>query len=369
MRRLTAIAIAILMAQPMGGVSSAAADGTISGVVRLAGSPKAGVTVAFIDLQSGAVVRATSREDGTFSTPAPVGEYTVTTESQAGLTVKQAPVRVVVVEGKTASADLELAAVPSAMMDTFPAPNAPLPAPPTTEPPAPPTTVPPATAPPAAEASTPPGAAAVPPAFAETTGTGAQIQFKPVTCFLAGEFPLLNASIEPASSVARARVYFKANRGDFFYYIEMSEDAGRYAGKLPRPYVEASPITYYIQSTTTDFEESQTREIEAAVVKDKAECGDREMAAIGPPGPVTVFSAASGAIGSPTGFATAAASGILVGIVVAIAGSAAAAGIVGGVVVNPAPGPTPPPPLVNPTPIPTPVPIPQATPTPVTTFR
>jgi hypothetical protein len=369
MRRMTALILVVLMTLPLGGVSSAAADGTISGVVRLAGSPKSGVTVAFIELQSGAVVRATSREDGTFVTPAPVGEYTVTTESQAGLTVKQAPVRVVVVEGKTANADLELAAVPSAMMDTFPAPNAPPPGAATPVATAPPATAPPATEPAAAQ---PPAATPgfpAPLAFAETTGSGAQIQFKPVTCFLAGEFPLLNASIEPAASVARARVYFKANRGDFFYYIEMSEEAGRYAGKLPRPYVEASPITYYLQSTTTDFEESQTREIQAAVVKDKQECGDREMAAIGPPGPVTVFSAASGAIGSPTGFATAAASGILVGIVVAIAGSAAAAGIVGGVVVNPGGGPTPPSPIVNPTAIPTPQPIPAPTPTPVTTFR
>ena len=156
---------------------------------------------------------------------------------------------------------------------------------------------------------------------------------------MAGEFPLLDAGIEPVASVARARVYFKANRGDFYYYIEMSEEGGRYFGKLPRPYVEASPITYYLQATTTEFEESQTREIEAAVVKDKDDCGDREMAAIGPPGPVTVFSAASGAIGSPTGFAAAAASGILVGIITAIAVSAAAAGVVGGVVVNPQHGP------------------------------
>ncbi len=357
MRKVIAASLAVLMVLPMGGVSSAAADGTISGVVRLAGQPKSGVTVAFIELQSGAVLRATSGDDGAFSTPAPVGEYTVTTESQAGLTVKQAPLRVVVVEGKTASADLELAAVPSAVMDSFPAPSAP-------PPDAAPAAESPAAEPPAAQPLS--GAPSI---YAETTGAGAQIQFKPVTCFVAGEFPLLDAGIEPLASVARARVYFKANRGDFYYYIEMSEDTGRYFGKLPRPYVEASPITYYLEATSTEFEESRTREIEAAVVQNKDDCGDREMAAVGPPGPVTVFSAASGAIGSPTGFAAAAASGILVGVITAIAVSAAAAGVVGGVVVNPNTGPTPPPPIVNPTPIATPVPIPAPTPTPVTTFR
>ncbi len=363
MRKATAVVLAVLMTLPLGGVSAAAADGSISGVVRLGGQPKSGVTVAFIELQTGAVLRATSGEDGAFSTAAPVGEYTVTTESQAGLTVKQAPLRVVVVEGKTASAVLELAAVPSAVMDSFPVPPAPAEgtAPPGGES-APPTTTP--AVEPAADAQ--PGAASI---FAETTGTGAQIQFKPVTCFVAGEFPLLDAGIEPLASVARARVYFKANRGDFFYYIEMAEERGRYFGKLPRPFVEASPITYYIEATSTDFEESRTREIAAAVVKDKDDCGDREIAAIGPPGPVTVFSAASGAIGSPTGFATAAVSGILVGVISAIAAGAAAAGVVGGIVVNPDIGASPPPPIVNPTPIATPTPLPAPTPTPVTTFR
>ncbi len=316
---------------------------------------KSGVTVAFIELLSGAVVRVTSREDGSFETQAPVGEYTVTIESQVGLAVKQAPVRVAVVEGKGATADLELAAVASAVL----------------EPPAAGQQPRPPTATPAAEGQTPVGATpTTPPAFVETTGSGAVIKFKPVTCFVEGEFPLLSAQIEPIASVARSRVYFKANKATFYYYIEMAQEGEHYSGKLPRPYVAASPITYYLQSTTTEFEESQTREIEAAVVKNKDDCRDREMAAIGPPGPVTVFSASTGAVGSPTGFAAAAASTILVGVITAIAVGAAAAGVVGGVVVGPGPvGPTPPSVIVNPSPIPTPEPLPVATPTPITTFR
>ncbi len=140
--------------------------------------------------------------------------------------------------------------------------------------------------------------------WAETSGTGAQILFEPVTCFVAGEFPLLDAGIEPIASVARARVYFKGAAGQAFYYVEMGQDQGRYYGKLPRPRVEASPITYYVQSTTTEFEESQTREIEALVVKDKAECGDRKIAAFGPPGAITIFSASTGvSVLAPAGFA------------------------------------------------------------------
>jgi hypothetical protein len=224
---------------------------------------------------------------------------------------------------------------------------------------------PPAAQAPAAPAPQVPGA----PVLAETTGTGAQIGFEPVTCFVAGEFPLLDATIEPMPSVARARVYFKGAQGTAYYYVEMTQETGRFFGKLPRPRVEASPITYYLQSTTTEFEENQTREIEAVVVKDKGECGDRKVAAFGPPGAITIFSASTGAsILAPAGFAAAGA-GLAVGAVTLIAVSAATAGIVGGVVGPGGGGGPTPPPIVVPTPIPVPTPVPRPTPIPITTFR
>jgi len=358
LRRAAHLFLALLVALPAGDLCSAAPTGTIQGVVRLEGRPLSGVTVAFIELQSGSVVRAVSSADGAFRAAAPTGEYAVTTESRAGLAVGQAPVRVAVADGRVASADVELVAVASAV---------------TQDPAAGPPQQQPATPP--AEPQAPPGDPQAPatPAWAVTTGTGAQILFEPVTCFVAGEFPLLDAGIEPVASVARARVYFKGAAGDSFYYVEMSIDQGRYFGKLPRPRVEATPITYYVQSTTTEFEESQTQEIEALVVQDKAECGDRKVAAIGPAGAVTVFSAATGvSILAPAGFAAVAASGLAVGAITVIAAAAAAAGVVGGVVVAPpggGGGATPPPIVIRPSPIPTPSPLPTPTPIPITTFR
>ena len=173
--------------------------------------------------------------------------------------------------------------------------------------------------------------------------------------------------------MARARVYFKGAAGTSFYYVEMGQETGRYYGKLPRPRVEASPITYYLQSTTTEFEESQTREIEAVVVNDKAECDDRKVAAFGPAGAVTVFSASTGAsILAPAGFAAAAATGLVAGAVALIAGGAAVAGIAGGVT-GPGTGgggALPPPVVIQPSPIPVPTPLPTGTPPPpVTAFR
>jgi hypothetical protein len=356
MRRAAASLLAFLLVLPAGDLRSAPLSGTIQGVVRLEGRPLSGVTVAFIELQSGSVVRATSGDDGAFTATAPAGEYAVTTESQAGLTVGQAPVRVAVADGRVASADVELVAVASALPQEPPAEGqAPAQAPPTEGQALP------------ADPHSPAGQV-----FADTSGTGAQIRFEPVTCFVAGEFPLLDAGIEPIASVARARVYFKGAAGTSFYYVEMNQETGRYFGKLPRPRVEASPITYYVQSTTTEFDESQTREIEAVVVQDKVECGDRKVAAFGPTGPVTVFSAATGSSTlAPTGFV--AASGLAFGIVMLIATGAAVAGIVGGIVVGPGTGgggATPPPIGIQPSPIPVPTPLPTVTPpAPVTTFR
>ena len=361
LRRAAHVFLALLLVCPAGLGAAAPATGTIQGSVKLQGRPLSGVTVAFIELQSGSVVRAVSSADGGFSTVAPTGEYAVTTESQAGLAVGYAPVRVAVADGRVASADVELVSVASAVTQDPAAAGAGAAGAAAAS----------AAQAPAADAQAP---ATQAPAYAQTTGTGAQIQFSPVTCFIAGEFPLLDSSIEPSASVARARVYFKGAAGDAFYYIEMTQGEGRYFGKLPRPRVEASPITYYLQSTTTEFEESQTQEVEAIVVQDKAECGDRVVAAIGPAGPVTVFSAATGAaILAPAGFAAVTASGIAVGILTVLAALAAAAGVVGGVVSAPPAGgggATPPPIVVGPSPIPAPPPIRiQPTPIPVTTFR
>ena len=348
-RRAAALLLVGLLALPPALVS-AAPNGIIQGRVVLEGRPLSGVTVAFIELDSGNVVRAVSREDGSFEAQAAAGEYAVTTESQAGLAVGRAPVRVAVTAGAVAKADVELLSVPSALPQGAPQD--------------PPVETPPAGAP-MGDPQEPIG-----PVWAETTGTGAEIQFEPVTCFVAGEFPLLDATIEPADSVARARVYFKAALGESFYYIEMTQEGDLFKGKLPRPFVAGSPITYNVTSTTTAFEETRTRDIDAIVVEDESECGDLKVAAFGPPGAITIFSAASGAsVIAPAGFAALGA-GLAIGTIAVIAGAAAAAGIVGGVVVNPpGVGATPPPIVIVPTPIPTPVPIPIPTPTPLTTFR
>lgn len=67
---------------------------------------------------------------------------------------------------------------------------------------------------------------------------------------------------------------------------------GKLLGKLPKPKVEASPITYYIEVVLADGRTFRTPEIAATVARSAAECprGSR-IAEIGPPGSVTVFDA------------------------------------------------------------------------------
>ena len=350
MRRLAAVVLtALLVAPPAQLASAAPALGTVQGAVTLSGRPLAGVDLAFVERQTGAVQRASSGKNGVFKANLLPGEYMVTTENRMGLVVGRGPALVPVVAGRMASANIELLAIPAAIWQD-----------PTQVPPTPDVqpSVGSAAPPQDAPSQTPSG-----PVTAE--GAGATINFEPVTCFVAGEFPLLDAGIVPADNIARSRVYFRAAQGSSFYYIEMTQESGTFFGKLPRPRVEASPITYYLQATTTEFEESQTPEIEAVVVAKKEDCGDRKVAAFGPPGEVTVFSAATGASVSPVGFAAGGAA-LAIGTIALIIGGAAAAGVVGGIITNPSPTP-PPTPTPAPTSIPTPIPTPVATPTPITT--
>jgi len=332
MRKAAAALLVALLVAPPVQVGAAPALGTLQGAVTLGGRPVTGVEVALIDLQSGTVVRATSGKGGQFETKLAPGQYAVATENRAGLVVSKAPAYVPVVAGRVASARIDLLALPTAVLQQVP-PTAPPLAPgqdPVPPPPAEPTG--------AGAASDLQATSQEPPATTMPT-SGAAINFEAVTCFVAGEFPLLDADIQPLPNIARGRVYFHAAQASSFYYIEMTQETGRFFGKLPRPRIEASPITYYLQATTTDFEESQTPEIEAIVVEKKEDCGDRKVAAFGPPGEVTVFSAATGASIAPAGFAAGGAA-VAAGTIALVAGGAAAAGIGVGVITNP-PEPTP----------------------------
>jgi hypothetical protein len=365
-RGFAVVLAALLTAPPLG---SSASLGVVRGVVTTSGRPLSGVTVALIDVDSGRVQRTTSEASGAFEARLSPGQYVVTTEGRAGLSVGQGPGIIPVSAGQTTQARIELVAV---NLPQEPPPSLPGGAPaPAVE--APPASLPESNAAPPTDA--PPTAAPLeqPPA----TPGAPVINHEPVACFVVGEFPLLDAKIEPTASVARARVYFKSALGTSYYFVEMTATEGVFYGKLPRPRIEASPIEYYIQATTAEFVEAQTPQVSARVVEKKEDC-EGKVAAYGPSGPVQVFSAATGAALNPAGFA-ASGIGIAAGTLALILGGAAAAGIAAAVTVfNPSPTPSPsasptatphpPPPPPPPTPTPEPSPKPPKSPPPVSPF-
>lgn len=324
MRRAVAVLLAAFLAVPPAGLSSASVTGTIRGTVTLGSRPLNGIGLAFLDVASGDVFRAVSGGGGGFEMQVPAGRYVVATENGDGLVVGRGPLVVSVSAAAVTDTAVSLLAVPAAVAQELPPPG-----------------------------STPIGLAS--PAPNTTT-----IDHEPVGCMVAGQFPLIESRIEPAASVARARVYFRAAQAENWYYVEMTPSETGFVGKLPRPKLEASPIVYYIQAATTDFGEGQTPQASAIVVNEPSDCPeDKKLAAIGPPGEVTVFSAATGAAIAPAGFAAGGVA-LTVGTILLLAGGAAAVGIGAAVTVfNPDPPASP-----SPVPTPTPTPTPTAPPVP-----
>jgi len=344
MRRITAVVLAALLAAPPVNLVSAPVNGTVQGIVTVEGRPVSGLVLALVALNTGEVHKTESGQAGAFLLRVAPGDYIITTGGQAGLAVGRAPTRLTVPAGGVTSTQLDLVPLPVVSAGlTRVAWNQEQPQPP-------PTTLAPAQEPVA-------------------TLEGVAIQHDPIGCFIAGEFPLVEAVIEPTQEVARARVYFRAAGGDW-YFVEMSPQEGQFLGKLPRPKLEASPITYYVQAITTEFSEVRTSQNSGIVVEKKEDCRDK-VAAIGPDGPVQVFAAATGAAISPIGFAV---GGLAIagGTVLLLLAGATAAGVGTAIAVNnpePTPSPTPTPtptpePEPSPTPRPTPTPTPSPTPVP-----
>ena len=326
-RRVTAVVMSALLAWPSA-LGHAATLGTLKGTITLQGRPLSGIRLALVDLESGAVHRVTSGDKGQFEAAVAPGRYVVSAEGQGGIVVAEAPAQVPVVAGRVAMAKIDLAPLQV----------------------------------PQGGAGTPKPSGDKPITGKTLTTTEGQttLTHDGVTCFIAGEFPLLDATLTPASTVARARIYFKSALVSNYYYVEMTPAEGKFIGKLPRPRVEASPVTYYVQATTTDFAEMQLQEVPALVVEKREDCPDDKVAAIGPPGEVTVFSAATGLAIAPAGFAAGAVGLLGLGGLALLLGGAAAAGVLTSTIVFP---PDTPPPTDAPTPAPTPTPEPPPKPT------
>jgi hypothetical protein len=162
------------------------------------------------------------------------------------------------------------------------------------------------------------------PALAQTP----LIDHQEVACVVAEKFPLFSARLDPAESVARARVHFRAEGGPIWYYVEMKRQDGVFHGTLPRPRKSTKRIHYYIEAVDKSLAESRTQEYSPDVVSGADACS-RKMAVASVSGATSVVvGAPAGAPLPPLGFAP---SGIVAAGTASAAGSAAVAGAAAGV--------------------------------------
>jgi polysaccharide export outer membrane protein len=104
------------------------------------------------------------------------------------------------------------------------------------------------------------------------------ISHEPLTCLVKDRFVLVEATIEPASEVATARVYFKAAEATDYYGVDMAltlgtlSRAGRFSAKLPKAKEKAGSVLYYIEVMAADGTNRKTPEISAQVVKRREDC-------------------------------------------------------------------------------------------------
>lgn len=174
------------------------------------------------------------------------------------------------------------------------------------------------------------------------------IEHESLRCVVKDRFALVEARVQPAASVTRARVYFTSSVGDEYYAVEMQAvGEERFQARLPKPKGKAGPLVYFLEVVSTGGELQRTPEVQLEIVKDARQCPEGgRVAAVGPDGDVTLLGSTARP-GKPKGFS----------------GVARVLGLESASTAPAAPEPTPEP---SPTPAPTPTPRTWAIPPPPT---
>ena len=182
------------------------------------------------------------------------------------------------------------------------------------------------------------GFAAAAEPVAPSTGS-LHVSHEPVGCMIADQSPQIEATVVPSSSVADVRVYFRSALSPDTYYIAAERQGDRYVASLPRPQLNAGPITFYVEAASRSGVFARTAESVAGVVPDAVACpaGLRPAPLGSTTTQLTIFSE-TGATAPVAGFtgisrvlagAALAAAGVVGTVASAVGGVAAAGGILG----------------------------------------
>lgn len=131
---------------------------------------------------------------------------------------------------------------------------------------------------------------------------GPAIEHRAVSCIVAGAFPRLDACFVPAGDLSRARVHFRADGTEHWYFVDMAAAGGCRSVLLPKPLASTKAIDYYVSALGRTFDETRTNEYTPRVVPREGDC-DRDLLVAGSAGSATVLlGAAAGAPAVPAGF-------------------------------------------------------------------
>jgi hypothetical protein len=141
---------------------------------------------------------------------------------------------------------------------------------------------------------------------------------------VAQTFPKLSACFEPAAQLARARVYFRVEGVEDWYFVEMTPDEACHAGILPKPQKQlvGKHIEYYIQATDQSFNTAQTEPHLVSIAESAAACATQAVATAVKAASVAVFPSMPAGFSASGGVSAAAVVGVAAG------GTAVAAGTV-----------------------------------------
>lgn len=154
-----------------------------------------------------------------------------------------------------------------------------------------------------------------------------------VHCVVAGQFPVIKATLQPAGEVARARVYFHGRGTASWYYVEMKGTGGdAFEGTLPQPLASLPGIEYYIETLARSFDERRSPEYDADVIAGSETCpsGRTTATMVSSVSTAIKVGAPEGASAVPAGFAGAglAGGGVSTALLVGIGAAAAAGGAI-----------------------------------------
>lgn len=149
------------------------------------------------------------------------------------------------------------------------------------------------------------------------------ISHAPIGCAVVDRFVEIEATLTPPASIAQARVLFRGENNENWYFTPLTADkksAGRFVGHIPKPLASLKAFEYYVTATDTAFGETRTPDRRVTVVQGAA-CANGLLGRSANGLAVRlVISALSGGTPLPAGFAS---TGLIAG---AAAGATTAAG-------------------------------------------